>query len=109
VTPINYVVSQNLHRWQLNESQRAMVGDKIANMKFGENQHTRKQGGPIGLPSNGTTTVSQRQAGKMMNVSERSRRARIVRTRGVRGFCLLQILADFARSILGRRSPQMWG
>jgi len=53
-----------------------MVGDKIANMRLGENQH--RQGLQICRPSEpapvqpSAPSVSKAQATKMMNVSERS-------------------------------------
>jgi len=53
-----------MKRRHLNESQRAMVAGNIANMKSGDNQHS-KQGGQICLTSNA-------EAAAMMNVSERS-------------------------------------
>jgi N6-adenosine-specific RNA methylase IME4 len=37
---IDFVVSLNLHRRHLNESQRAMAGDRIAGLRRGANQHT---------------------------------------------------------------------
>jgi len=39
---VNFVLSSNLHRRHLNESQRAMVAAKLANLKPGANQHTKK-------------------------------------------------------------------
>ena len=40
MSPEAYVVSKNLHRRHLNESQRAMVAAKMANVQHGQNQHT---------------------------------------------------------------------
>jgi hypothetical protein len=57
-----YVISVNLHRRHLSESQRAMIGSKIAAWKLGDNQH---KGGSANLPT-------QSQAAEMLNVSERS-------------------------------------
>src|SRR5437773_1894489 len=69
--PLDYVISKNLHRRHLNESQRAMVADKIATLKKGTNQHTS-----IEVPS-------QDKAAKLMNVGISSvQRARVVRTQG---------------------------
>jgi hypothetical protein len=55
---LGFVLSRNLHRRHLDESQRAMVTAKIANLKVGANQHS--QGMPIG------------RASELMNVSTRS-------------------------------------
>jgi hypothetical protein len=72
--PLNFVVSMNLKRRHLNESQRAMIAGKIANMKLGDNQHT-KEGGSIDLPS----------AAEMMNVSPASvKRAKSVQEHGTK-------------------------
>ena len=37
--PIGFVLSANLHRRHLNESQRAMIGAKMASFEVGDNQH----------------------------------------------------------------------
>lgn len=65
--PVGFVVSLNLHRRHLDESQRAMVAGKIATLAQGSNQHA-----PIGAPS-------QDNAADMLNVGRRSvQRAREV-------------------------------
>jgi hypothetical protein len=61
--PLAFVISANLHRRHLNESQRALIGAKLATMRHGANQHT-KQGGPIGL--------SIAETAKLINVGEMS-------------------------------------
>jgi N6-adenosine-specific RNA methylase IME4/ParB-like chromosome segregation protein Spo0J len=67
--PISYVVSLNLRRRHLNASQRAMVADKLATLKLGDNQHS--EGLPIGRSS------------ELLNVGERTvARAREVRKHG---------------------------
>lgn len=63
-----FVVSLNLHRRHLDESQRAMVGARLANISFGEyvgNQHE----GSANLP---TPAISQAKAAEMLSVSTRA-------------------------------------
>lgn len=62
-----YVLSTNLHRRHLTESQRAAVAAKLANMKRGNPEFSK----PANLPDC-ATEVSQAQAAEMLNVSERS-------------------------------------
>jgi hypothetical protein len=50
IDPFQWVISRNLHRRHLTESQRAMVASKLAKLQRGDNQHT-KEDGPIGPPS----------------------------------------------------------
>jgi hypothetical protein len=56
--PVSYVISLNLRRRHLNESQRAMVAAKLATLKLGDNQHS--EGLPIGRGS------------ELLNVGERT-------------------------------------
>ena len=58
--PVSYVVSLNLRRRHLNESQRAMVAAKLATLSRGDNQHS-----PIG-------ETSQAKAAGLLNVGKRS-------------------------------------
>jgi N6-adenosine-specific RNA methylase IME4 len=70
--PIGYVISLNLRRRHLDESQRAMVAAKLATLKRGDNQHS-----PIG-------ETSQAKAAELLNVGKRSvERAAAVRDHGV--------------------------
>ena len=69
--PLGYVVSLNLKRRHLDESQRAMVAAAIATLKRGDNQHS-----PIG-------ETSQADAAARLNVGKRSvERAADVREHG---------------------------
>lgn len=52
----SYIVSQNLHRRHLNDSQRAMIAARLSNTKKGANQHTAE-------------AVSQKQAAQACKVS----------------------------------------
>lgn len=77
--PLGFVISKNLARRHLSESQRAMVATKIAKLDPGSNQHAGKSqshviekttetgNGPIGL-----TSPTQEDAAKVLNVSTRS-------------------------------------
>jgi N6-adenosine-specific RNA methylase IME4 len=69
---LSYVISKNLRRRQLNESQRAMVAAKLATMRQG----ARTDLAPIGA-------MSDAQAAKAVQVSERSvERAKSVQRQG---------------------------
>lgn len=75
--PLAFVISKNLHRRQLDESQRATVAAKIANMRQGERTD-------LAEPSANLPKVAQADAARMLNVSERSlRTAKTVIEKGV--------------------------
>jgi hypothetical protein len=70
---LNFVVSKNLHRRHLNESQRAMIAASMAKMKHGGDRKSDQAASLLLDRSpkiSGATT--QAQAAKMMGVSERS-------------------------------------
>jgi ParB-like chromosome segregation protein Spo0J len=70
--PLGFVVSHNLHRRHLNESQRGQVAARIAKLPIGANQHS-----PIGLPT-------QKQAAEMLNVSRNTvKRSKTVLEHGI--------------------------
>ncbi len=70
--PAAYVVSLNLHRRHLTESQRAMAAAKLVSWARGENQHT-----------SGSANLPTHKAAEMLKVSERSvTTARAVRDKG---------------------------
>ena len=58
--PIGFVLSANLHRRHLDESQRAMVAGKLSKLELGANQHTKGEG------------VSIETASKLLNVGRAS-------------------------------------
>jgi ParB-like chromosome segregation protein Spo0J len=68
--PVAYVVSLNLRRRHLNESQRAMVAARIANL--GEGRPAQNAGAPLLGETPSIAGVSQTAAGKMLNVSTAS-------------------------------------
>jgi N6-adenosine-specific RNA methylase IME4/ParB-like chromosome segregation protein Spo0J len=69
--PLAFVISANLKRRHLNESGRAMVAARLANWQVGDNQFKG--------PSIDGASISQEQAGKLLNVSTKSvERAKIV-------------------------------
>ena len=71
---LDFVISRNLRRRHLNDSQRAMVAADIATMRQGERTD---------LPPNGGTKTSQADAAEMLNVSKRNvERATVVKSRG---------------------------
>src|SRR6516165_3011622 len=71
---LGYVLSANLHRRHLKESQRATIAANLVTTKLGDNQHIKKEGRPIDLAT----------AAKMLNVSEKSvKRAKNVLENGV--------------------------
>jgi hypothetical protein len=90
--PIAFIVSSNLKRRHLNESQRAMVGSGLANMAHGgdrrsdEATQARQDGGrPIAKAAANLPLekLTQAAVAATLNVSERSvRHAGIVRKRG---------------------------
>jgi N6-adenosine-specific RNA methylase IME4 len=64
---LDWVVSKNLHRRHLNETQRSVVAKKLTTFNLGDNQYTI---GSANLPTQ--NTVTQARAAKMLNVSERT-------------------------------------
>jgi hypothetical protein len=59
--PLKFVISQNLHRRHLNESQRAVIAATVANLQKGANQYTKEDG-----------SIDRSKAAAMFNVSEKS-------------------------------------
>jgi N6-adenosine-specific RNA methylase IME4 len=72
---LSYVISLNLNRRHLNESQRAMIGARLANMKIGDNQY--------GQP-NWSNQISQKDASEKLNVGLNTiKRAKQVQKEGI--------------------------
>lgn len=77
---LQFVISTNLHRRHLTESQRSMIAAEVATMRKGDNQHA-KQGEPIDSPSN--DGVSLGDAARSLAVGRQSAvRARKVKEHG---------------------------
>jgi ParB-like chromosome segregation protein Spo0J len=76
--PLAYVISKNLHRRHLTESQRAMVAAKMANLEQGRPKNTAVEK-PADLP----VFPKQAEAAKQLNVGDRTvREAKKVLTDG---------------------------
>ena len=77
--PLGFVVSLNLKRRHLTESQRAMVGARLANMKAGDNQHKTASG------QDNCPDLSKKDAANILNVSDKSiQRAKKVQMDGIK-------------------------
>lgn len=81
--PVGFVLSKNLHRRHLTESQRAMIAAKVANIK---REDTLKRGDSrsANLPNG---AVTQTQAAELLNVSPRS----VTAANRVRNFCVPEV------------------
>jgi len=64
--PLSFIISKNLHRRHLSESQRAVVASKLANMAHG-GDYTSEQSANLRIAQ-----ISQSQASEMLNVSART-------------------------------------
>jgi ParB-like chromosome segregation protein Spo0J len=74
--PMQFVISHNLHRRHLDESQRGMIAARLANLRDGV--RSDRQGSSIGLP-----THTQSEAAALLNVGTSTvKRARAVLTKG---------------------------
>jgi ParB-like chromosome segregation protein Spo0J len=85
--PLGFVVSHNLHRRHLNESQRGQVAAKMAKLPRGANQHR-----PIELPS-------QKEAADMLNVSTNTvKRSKVVLEHGITELADMQQSGEISAS-----------
>ncbi len=71
-----FVVSLNIHRRHLTESQRAMAAAKLATLRLGDNQHRGSENLPtlFGDEPSKSAPMAQGEAAKLLNVSDRSLR-----------------------------------
>jgi ParB-like chromosome segregation protein Spo0J len=75
---LSYVLSTNLHRRHLCESQRALVAARIENFRHGGDRRSEDQ------EANRPLQITREKAAELLNVGERSvQRAAIVHDRGV--------------------------
>lgn len=75
--PLAFVVSENLHRRHLDESQRGMVAGRLATLKNGQRPSPIGEAQPL-------SQESRADAAKALNVGERTLdRARVVQSKGV--------------------------
>lgn len=87
---VGFVVSLNLHRRHLSESQRAMVAAKISNLTVGNPKFCANN--PI-APIGAIVSVSKEEAAQLLNVSEQS----VTRARKVRDFAVPELVAAVER------------
>ena len=90
--PIGYVLSLNLHRRHLDESQRAMVASKLANLTAGRPHAVDNRANLPGIPAP-APAISAAKAAEMLNVSERSVKA----ARSVQAQAIPEIIAKVER------------
>lgn len=106
-----FVVSKNLHRRHLNESQRAMIAAKLATLRHGSNQHRREEGSID--PSSSATPAAPviAEAARLLNVSGASvKRARVVLDKGTKEEIKsveegAAAVSSVARAIKEKRAP----
>lgn len=81
---LQYVIDKNLHRRHLDETQRAMVASRLANLghggkRAGKGEPEQAANWPVEPAPAEAAPVTQAQAAEMLNISERAvRRAKVV-------------------------------
>lgn len=73
--PLAFVISANLHRRHLSETQRAMVASRLANGDHGGDRAPAEQAANLPDAPAKPATVTQAKAAELLNVSERSVRS----------------------------------
>jgi hypothetical protein len=105
--PVAWVISHNLHRRHLDESQKAMVAAKIANIQRGGDRKSDDIKGPIG--------TSIKDASKIVNCSERStKRAKKVIAEGAeqvqqaveQGELPVSVASDFVKAVPDKKEQK---
>jgi N6-adenosine-specific RNA methylase IME4 len=90
--PLAFVIAKNLHRRHLNESQRAMVADRLATMPEGRPTKTAQ-----------ICAVSQEKAAELLHVSRRGvQSARTVREHGTQELVASTERGDIAVSVAAK-------
>lgn len=84
---VRYIVSKNIHRRHLSNSQREWVASGIATLKAGRPSEKPRQVAGLSADTasdNGIAGIPQREAADLLNVSERGiQRANVVREHGI--------------------------
>jgi ParB-like chromosome segregation protein Spo0J len=89
--PLTFVVSHNLHRRHLNESQRGMVGAKLANMQQGGDRKSDE------IKSAIAPLITQKQAAAMLNIGVDSiKRSKTVLKSGIPELQDMQMSGDIS-------------
>jgi N6-adenosine-specific RNA methylase IME4 len=83
--PLAFIIDKNLRRRHLNESQRAMVAARLANMPHGGTRKPIEQAANLPLEPPPKPIIAQRRAADLLNVSSRLlRSAKIVQATAAR-------------------------
>ncbi|MDP2738299.1 MAG: hypothetical protein Q8O82_06220 [Pseudorhodobacter sp.] len=70
--PLAFVISHNLHRRHLTESQRASIAARVENMEHGGRRQEQDANLHLAIPLSQRAAVTRAEAAQMLNVSERS-------------------------------------
>lgn len=70
--PLSFVISHNLHRRHLTESQRASIAARVANIRHGGRRSEQDANLHLDIPLSERASVTRTDAARMLNVSPRS-------------------------------------